>query len=312
MCESLGQLILLALVLTGLLNPTDITLADSETLRFPNDSLVTFTMLVQGSISALFAISLVRQDIAESQLMAPWWLKILRMPYDILWALISKPILLLILILRTLLSPLLALVDRIVAWPLKQIYLRLFPPLRTPSPQVRPDSSTIEPPIPPPTPSGMESWARDKFTTRRHLYVLERQLVEEVQWDAKSSRAGLLESSIHDALNRSHHLLLDEEQELYETWYDDQTALDAINDDIQTEQRRLGALQSRLQLLREKNNLSLAKLEIQGRKQAVPHSISKARQEIEYHMTAVAHDIACDKDLLLDLEMKLLDAGVLP
>jgi hypothetical protein len=72
MCEALGQLFLLALVLTGLLNPTDITLADSETLRFPNDSLVTFTMLVQGSISALFAISLVRQDIAESQLMAPY------------------------------------------------------------------------------------------------------------------------------------------------------------------------------------------------------------------------------------------------
>jgi hypothetical protein len=83
----------------------------------------------------------------------------------------------------------------------------------------------------------MESWARDKFTTRRHLYVLERQLV---------------------------------------TWYDDQTALDAINDDILKEQRRLGALQSRLQLLREKNNLSLAKLELQGRKQAVPHSIAKA------------------------------------
>ena len=142
--------------------------------------------------------------------------------------------------------------------------------------------------------------------------MLERQLVEEVQWDAKSSRAGLLESSIHDTLNHSHHLLLDEEQELYETLYDDQTALDTINDDILTEQRRLGALQSRLQLLGEKNNLSLAKLEIQGRKQAVPHSIAKSRQEIEYHMTAVAHDIARDKDLLLDLEMTLLDAGVLP
>jgi hypothetical protein len=38
-------------------------------------------MLVQGSISALFAISLVRQDIAESQLMAPWWLKIFEMKY---------------------------------------------------------------------------------------------------------------------------------------------------------------------------------------------------------------------------------------
>ena len=84
MCETLGQLLLLALVLTGLLNPTDITLVDSETLRFPNDILLTITMLVQGSISALLAISLVRQDIAESQLMAPWWLKILRLPYDIL------------------------------------------------------------------------------------------------------------------------------------------------------------------------------------------------------------------------------------
>ncbi len=139
--------------------------------------------------------------------------------------------------------------------------------------------------------------------------MLERQLVEEVQWDAKSSRAGLLESSIHDALNHSHHLLLDEEQEMYETLYDDQTALDAINDDILTEQHRLGALQSRLQLLGEKNNLSLAKLEIQGHTQAVPHSIAKFRQEIEYHITAVTHDIAHDKDLLLDFEMKLLTLG---
>ena len=99
---------------------------------------------------------------------------------------------------------------------------------------------------------------------------------------------------------------------MYETWYDDQKALDAINDDILTEQRRFGALQSRLQLLSEKNNLSLAKLEIQGRKQAVPHSIAKSRQEIKYHITTAAHDIAHDKDLLLDLEMKLLDAGVHP
>ena len=99
---------------------------------------------------------------------------------------------------------------------------------------------------------------------------------------------------------------------MYETWYDDQKALDAINDDILTEQRRFGALQSRLQLLSEKNNLSLAKLEIQGRNQAVTHSIPKSRQEIEYHITAVAHDIARDKDLFLYLEMKLLDAGALP
>ncbi len=72
MCEALGQLFLLALVITGLLNPTDITLVDSETLRFPNDSFVTFTMLVEGSISVLFVIFLVSQDISESQLMAPW------------------------------------------------------------------------------------------------------------------------------------------------------------------------------------------------------------------------------------------------
>ena len=67
---------------------------------------------------------------------------------------------------------------RLLIRPIKAVTDKLCPPPHTPTPRVHPEPPTIPPPTPPPTPNGMASWSRDKFTTRRHLYMLERELVE--------------------------------------------------------------------------------------------------------------------------------------
>ena len=71
--EAGGQLLLGALLLTGLLNPTDLSQIDTETLTFPNDRLITLTVLVLTSMFGMLASSLVRREVAEIQLLTPWW-----------------------------------------------------------------------------------------------------------------------------------------------------------------------------------------------------------------------------------------------
>ena len=88
--EASGQLLLVSLILVGLLNPTDLTLIDPSTLKFENDTLVSIAVLVLSAGFGVLAASLISTDIANSQLLVPWWLKLLRIPFDIAWGLISR------------------------------------------------------------------------------------------------------------------------------------------------------------------------------------------------------------------------------
>ena len=76
--EAAGQLALVALLLTGLLNPTDLTMIDPETLAFPNDGLVSWIVFVLGVLVTCLVWVLGRRDVAESQFLTPWWVRLLR------------------------------------------------------------------------------------------------------------------------------------------------------------------------------------------------------------------------------------------
>jgi len=209
---------------------------------------------------------------------------------------------LVLLLVVTILKPF---VNRLLVRPATAVYKKLCPPLHNATPRVHPEPRTIPPPTPPPTPSGMASWSRDKFSTRRHLYMLERELVEEVAWDAKSSKAGLLEGRVRDSLNHSHQLLLDEIEDLYETWYDQETTLAILLHELAHEQAQMQSKTQRLQKLRDLNAQLEARLGVEGRKQGVPDEIRRLRDEMVSQTTASQAHIAESDSMLIELEMML-------
>jgi hypothetical protein len=137
------------------------------------------------------------------------------------------------------------------------------------------------------------------------LYMLERELVEEVAWDAKSSKAGLLEGRVRDSLNHSHQLLLDEIEDLYETWYDQETTLAILLHELAHEQAQMQSKTQRLQKLRDLNAQLEARLGVEGRKQGVPDEIRRLRDEMVSQTTASQAHIAESDSMLIELEMML-------
>jgi predicted nucleic acid-binding Zn-ribbon protein len=141
---------------------------------------------------------------------------------------------------------------------------------------------------------------------------LERALVEEVEWDAKSSKAGLLEMQISEALNRSHELLMQESEELYATWYDDETALEALTHELASLKQKLKQKARQLQGVREENAQLQAQIEVAVRKQRVPEAILERRQALEEVTRQARSMISAEEEELIQLELTLLDAELGP
>mmetsp|Transcript_36873 Transcript_36873/g.97951 ORF Transcript_36873/g.97951 Transcript_36873/m.97951 type:complete len:324 (+) Transcript_36873:464-1435(+) len=230
--ELAGLSLVMSMILLGLMNPTDLSLVSKEpdgAYSLPQDTSIVIgsTIVMLAFISwAFFAL---RAEIAEAQLT-------LRL-IPVRWIRALVMFFVKVLMVTTAL---------------------IWSGLRSLFGSRLPETKTVV--------GWRNAWETDKFSIRRRIYELERQLEEEARYDTKSSLLLFLERERRRALELSYEMLQQLHSQAFEELYDNQTRLEGLGQDVPAEMEIIKSLEERVKEVKERNAILNTRLQVEHRK----------------------------------------------
>ena len=150
------------------------------------------------------------------------------------------------------------------------------------------------------------TWLRDKFAIRKRIFVIERRLQREAQYDPKSTRILRMERQLTVAIDAAMTQMKRERDAYFDQLYDSQSEYEAICCDRDVAQLKLDNQQAALTLSQDDANLAKARLDATVRRTGQPEHWKKLFLEEQAKRLALEEEVV---DLQAQVQTIRLDEG---